>query len=71
MRLAGEADWWAPAPLCRFHERFGFSESEGTDVTDLVLLREAVMPEIDLSHLDLGTERAIRRGDPTLVGGRE
>lgn len=26
MRLAGEANWWAPKPLQRFYERFGFSE---------------------------------------------
>jgi RND superfamily putative drug exporter len=26
MRLTGEATWWAPAPLRRFHERFGVSE---------------------------------------------
>ena len=28
MRLAGEANWWAPAPLRRFHNRFGISESD-------------------------------------------
>ena len=28
MRLAGEANWWAPAPLRRIYERWGFSESE-------------------------------------------
>ncbi len=27
MRLAGEANWWAPAPLRRIHDRFGISES--------------------------------------------
>ncbi|HUG85826.1 MAG TPA: MMPL family transporter [Euzebya sp.] len=26
MRLAGGANWWAPAPLRRIHDRFGFSE---------------------------------------------
>ena len=26
MRLAGNANWWAPAPLRRFHDRFGISE---------------------------------------------
>jgi putative drug exporter of the RND superfamily len=31
MRLAGNANWWAPAPLKRIYERFGISEStEGT-----------------------------------------
>jgi RND superfamily putative drug exporter len=28
MRLAGQANWWAPRPLRRFHDRFGLSESE-------------------------------------------
>ncbi len=28
MRLAGEANWWAPRPLRRVYERFGFSETE-------------------------------------------
>jgi RND superfamily putative drug exporter len=27
MRLAGDANWWAPAPLRRFHDRFGFREA--------------------------------------------
>jgi hypothetical protein len=26
MRLAGQANWWAPAPLRRLHDRFGLSE---------------------------------------------
>ncbi|WP_405831611.1 MMPL family transporter [Streptomyces sp. NBC_01176] len=28
MRLTGRATWWAPAPLRRFHDRFGLSEDE-------------------------------------------
>ncbi|MFF5012312.1 MMPL family transporter [Streptomyces sp. NPDC001165] len=28
MRLTGRATWWAPAPLRRFHQRFGLSEGE-------------------------------------------
>jgi hypothetical protein len=28
MRLAGEANWWAPRPLKRFYDRYGISESE-------------------------------------------
>jgi RND superfamily putative drug exporter len=31
MRLAGEANWWAPAPLRRIYDRWGFSESEPED----------------------------------------
>jgi RND superfamily putative drug exporter len=37
MRLAGEANWWAPAPLRRIYDRWGFSESGGDDDVDLVL----------------------------------
>lgn len=28
MRLAGEANWWAPAPLRRFHDRYGLREGD-------------------------------------------
>ncbi len=31
MRLAGRANWWAPAPLRRFHDRFGFHEHVDLD----------------------------------------
>ncbi len=34
MRLAGEANWWAPAPLRRFHERFGLHESDAPEGPD-------------------------------------
>ncbi|MGQ4414866.1 MMPL family transporter [Streptomyces sp. SAS_269] len=30
MRLTGRATWWAPAPLRRFHRRFGLSEGEAS-----------------------------------------
>jgi putative drug exporter of the RND superfamily len=61
MRLAGEANWWAPAPLRRFHDRYGFSDVE--DVTDAVLADAARGDvDIDLTFLDLETERAIRKG---------
>jgi len=33
MRLAGEANWWAPRALRRLHDRFGISESEGLVAT--------------------------------------
>ena len=26
MRLAGEANWWAPAPLRRLHQRLGLTD---------------------------------------------
>lgn len=31
MALAGEANWWAPGPLRRFHDRFGLSEHVDLD----------------------------------------
>lgn len=31
MRLAGAANWWAPAPLRRLHARFGLSDAEDGD----------------------------------------
>jgi RND superfamily putative drug exporter len=27
MKLLGERNWWAPAPLRRFHDRFGLHEA--------------------------------------------
>jgi len=30
MRIAGAANWWAPAPLRRLHERFGIRENTET-----------------------------------------
>jgi RND superfamily putative drug exporter len=50
MRLAGNANWWAPAPLRRFHDRYGISEHVDLDA-ELVLLTDA-QPE----------PRVIRRG---------
>ena len=35
MKLMGEWNWWAPAPLRRFHDRFGLSEPGDHDVIDL------------------------------------
>ena len=55
MRLAGEANWWAPAPLRRLHDRIGISEHavldnepESRTVADPVLVesgsRDAARP---------------------------
>jgi len=47
MRLAGEANWWAPAPLRRLYERWGFSESDAdhADVTEVTDLTRGVFTE--------------------------
>jgi putative drug exporter of the RND superfamily len=34
MRLVGRLNWWAPKPLVRVHERFGFSEAANQSTTD-------------------------------------
>ncbi len=34
MRLLGEANWWAPGPLRRFHDRFGITEGAAPDHAD-------------------------------------
>jgi RND superfamily putative drug exporter len=31
MKIAGRANWWAPTPLRKFHDRFGLSEEGGHD----------------------------------------
>jgi putative drug exporter of the RND superfamily len=69
MRLAGEANWWAPAPLRRWHERWGLREGEhaspeanpegdGDDVDDREPARGGVA-----SGVDGGSPRAAGRGE--------
>jgi putative drug exporter of the RND superfamily len=36
MRLAGDANWWAPGPLRRLHGRIGLSETSGEPAPVLV-----------------------------------
>ncbi|MFJ4617993.1 MMPL family transporter [Streptomyces sp. NPDC088812] len=42
MRLTGRATWWAPAPLRRFHRRFGLSEGEPAPAAGADLRRDTV-----------------------------
>jgi RND superfamily putative drug exporter len=44
MRLAGKANWWAPAPLRRLHGRWGISDAEPPSPP-------AVLPEADRVHV--------------------
>jgi RND superfamily putative drug exporter len=45
MRLAGEVNWWAPAPMRRFYERFGISETEPPSMAaEDIDLREPAEP---------------------------
>ncbi|HEX2737833.1 MAG TPA: MMPL family transporter, partial [Acidimicrobiia bacterium] len=41
MRLAGEANWWAPGPMRRFYLRYGIRESAEPDAFDLAQTPEA------------------------------
>jgi RND superfamily putative drug exporter len=42
MRLAGRANWWAPAPLKRVYERIGLSEGRAEEA--LLDLRAPIPP---------------------------
>ena len=57
MRLAGAANWWAPAPLRRFHDRFGVKEHVDLDGDD----------DMDARWTEEDDERARRTGE-RLVG---
>lgn len=61
MKLLGERNWWAPAPLRRFHQRFGLHEAPAptTPHTD--------EPSIDLSQTTENTEPAVE-DDPVGAG---
>jgi RND superfamily putative drug exporter len=56
MRLAGEANWWAPAPLRRIYERWGFRESVEDDAIDLA--HEGYRPAV-LVETRVGVEEEV------------
>jgi RND superfamily putative drug exporter len=47
MRLAGEANWWAPKPLHTFYERFGFSEGGRAELPEPHVVAVATRPVSD------------------------
>ncbi len=50
MTLAGRWNWWAPAPLRRFHDRWGLPDGDTgvvIDLTDTIDLRDEVGVESD------------------------
>ncbi|HEX4903705.1 MAG TPA: MMPL family transporter [Acidimicrobiales bacterium] len=63
MRLAGRANWWAPGPLRRFHDRFGVSEHVDLDAELADLRRDPVLVE------EASPERP-RRERPLVAAGR-
>jgi RND superfamily putative drug exporter len=60
MKLLGERNWWAPAPLRRFHKRFGLHEAPSS-------APHAINVDTDLSHMTEDTEPA-REGEPVGAG---
>lgn len=47
MKLMGEWNWWAPAPLRAFHNRFGLSEPTNGDVLDMSTLNNSEVERFD------------------------
>jgi RND superfamily putative drug exporter len=45
MKLLGERNWWAPAPLRRIHDRFGLHERPAPEHRDGVPLPRGALPE--------------------------
>ena len=61
MKLLGERNWWAPAPLRRFHQRFGLHEAPAPTTP------HADEPSIDLSQTTEDTEPEVQ-GEPVGAG---
>ena len=55
MKLAGEANWWAPAPLRRFHARFGLREGDGAPATAPMPESAATTEDDDRELVDITT----------------
>jgi RND superfamily putative drug exporter len=61
MKLLGERNWWAPAPLRRFHQRFGLHEAPshvphaGVPSIDPSHTNEATQPEVDGAQVGVGS----------------
>ena len=63
MKLAGDANWWAPAPLRRFQERFGLHEAPADDPSDEVI----DLDDDGDGSIDGGSPDAQREGDLATV----
>jgi RND superfamily putative drug exporter len=55
MRLAGEANWWAPKPLRRFHDRYGFTEHIDLDAPERPDTKDDTDDRADEPDLDAGS----------------
>jgi RND superfamily putative drug exporter len=58
MKLLGERNWWAPAPLRRFHQRFGLHEAPTSPVTTV---RAADVDTLEAALLRDVSQAAVRR----------
>jgi RND superfamily putative drug exporter len=58
MRLAGDANWWAPGPMKRFYERYGFSEHVDLDGPDV----GTDSPELDLTDAEAAAREPVGAG---------
>jgi hypothetical protein len=67
MKLLGERNWWAPAPLRRFHQRFGLHEAPapttphaGEPSIDLSQTTEETEPEVEVEPVGAGSGTMLR-----------
>src|SRR4029077_2071026 len=76
MRLAGEANWWAPAPLRRLHDRIGLkeaAEAEDNEVDGLAAalgIPRGARVEV-VGALDDALARALQRAGGQIVPSTE
>ena len=71
MRMAGNANWWAPAPLRRLHDRYGVSEHVELDTADQHVSSQVVSPRVvDISTAEARETSTPRRERPLVAAGR-
>jgi uncharacterized membrane protein YdfJ with MMPL/SSD domain len=52
MSVLGEWNWWAPAPLRRFHARYGLHEAPSAPVTPSATVGVAVPTDVHIPTQD-------------------
>ncbi|CAN5141350.1 MMPL family transporter [soil metagenome] len=65
MRLLGRANWWAPAPLRRFYERYGIHEEARPDLTGR---GTAPGPRVPADASEPPEDRPVRRRQSVAAG---
>ena len=70
MRLAGEANWWAPKWMRGIYDRFGFNESDPEELAELEIISTLPDQEVDdppaspMVSADLDPEASARESVP-------